>query len=80
MVAQISVNDDDEVAGRVFHSVHVCSSQAQFRGTWLQHDLVLSVDLLQILGHVQCTIRTAIVDDNDLVVEFAEREEDERSY
>lgn len=76
VVAQVRIDDDDKVAGRVFHAVYVSSAQTQFRRPRLQHNLLLAVDLLQVLGHVQRSIRTAIVDHDYLVVEITGTEEE----
>lgn len=74
MVAQVRIDKDDKVAGGIFHAVNVSSTQSKFRWPRLQDNLLISVDLLQVLGHVQGTIRTAIVDYYDLVVVFTGRE------
>lgn len=74
MVAQVRIDKDDKVTGGIFHAVNVSSTQSQFRWPRLQDNLLLSVDLLQVFGHVQGTIRTAIVDYYDLVVVFTGRE------
>lgn len=72
-MAEIRIDDDYKVTGRVVHPVDISSSQSQFRGSGLQHNLLLAIELLQILGHVQSTIWTAIIDDDYLVVVFARR-------
>lgn len=35
------------------------------------YNSVLAIDLLELLGDLQCAVRTVVVDDNDLVVNVA---------
>lgn len=66
MMTQISIHDNNEVAPGALYAVHICSAQTQLGSSWPQHDQVLAVDFLQIFGHVQRSVRAAIIDYDDL--------------
>lgn len=52
-------------------TMNVSRSQSKFRCSWLQQDLVFSINFDQLLGHILSAVRASIVNDNDLVVYFA---------
>lgn len=66
VMTQIRVHDHNVVAARRLHSVHVRSAQTEFGGARTQNQHIVAVDGLQLLGHVQRAVRTAVVDDDDL--------------
>ena len=67
---QICVHDDDEVPLGVLEPVDVGRPEAQLLLPWPEDDGLLSVDLLQLLGHVEGAVGRAVVDDDYLEVEF----------
>lgn len=69
-MAEIGIHDDDKIAICMFDAVYVSGAQTQFGTARLQHNLIIAVDYLQLLGHVQCSVRTAIIDDNNFEVNF----------
>lgn len=71
VMAQIRVHDDHKIPASRFHAMHVSGAQTQFGSARSQDDHILTVDLLQFGGDVQCAVRTAVVDDDDLEVQFA---------
>lgn len=70
-MTQIGVHNNDKVASRTLDAMHIGGAQTQLRCSGPQHQQFLAVDLLQILGHVQRSVRTAIVDHDDFELEFA---------
>lgn len=66
MMAQIGVHNNDEFTSGALHAMDIGRSQAQLRRSWPQNNQLLAVNPLQILGHVQRSIRTSIVDHNYL--------------
>lgn len=70
-MAQIGVHDDDEIAGRMFDAVNVSGPESQFRCPRAQHDLLLSIDLLQLPGYFQRSVWTCVIDYNNFIVVVA---------
>ena len=70
VMRQICVHDDDEVPLGVLEPVDVGRPEAELLLPWPEDDGLLSVDLLQLLGHVEGAVGRAVVDDDDLEVEF----------
>ena len=67
---QICVHDNDEVPLGVLEPVDVGRPEAELLLPWPEDDGLLSVDLLQLLGHVEGAVGRAVVDYDDLEVEF----------
>lgn len=67
MVRQICVHYNDKISSRVFNTVNVSRSQAEFPFSRPQEYPVLAVEFLQLFRHLQGAVRWAIVDNNDLV-------------
>jgi len=74
-MTQIRIDDNNKVPGGMFDAMYVGRPKAQFGAAGSQHNPVLAVNLLQVLGHIQCSIRTAIINNNHLVFQAAAREE-----
>ena len=70
VMRQICVHDDDEVPLGVLEPVDVGRPEAELLLSRPEDDGLLSVDLLQLLGHVEGAVGRAVVDDDDLEVEF----------
>lgn len=73
-MTQIGIHDDNEITTCMFYAMNVGRSQAQFRCSWTQQDLIFAINLLQLLGNILCAVRTAIVDDNYLKIDFTANE------
>lgn len=69
-MAEISIHDDNKVAASMLDAVYICGTQAQLWCSWSQQDTVFSVDCLQLLGYIECSIGTAVIDDDYLIVDF----------
>ncbi len=62
MVRKIGVHDYDKGAGCEFHSVDVGGAEAEFSGARLKDDTGGSVEVLELLGHLEGAVWGAIVD------------------
>ena len=67
---QICVHDDDEIPLGVLEPVDVGRPEAELLLSRPEDDSLLTVNLLQLLGHVEGAIRRAVVDDDNFEVEF----------
>ena len=72
MVAEVGVHDDDEVARHELEPVDVGGSEAELSRAGLEDD-VRAVGLDKLLGDFLGAVRRAVVDDDELPVEFAAR-------
>lgn len=66
---EVSVHDDDKVAGHEVEAVHVCCAETEFARSWLQDDVVFAEGALQLFGALEGAVGRGIVDDYDLPVE-----------
>jgi hypothetical protein len=72
-VGEVGVHDDDEVAGCELQAVDVGGAEAEFACAGADLDFGAAVRFLELRGDFLCPVRGAIVDDNELPVEFAMR-------
>ena len=70
MVRQVGVHDDDEVPLGVLQSVDVGRAQAKFFLPGSEDYFIFAIDILALLGDLQRSVGTSVVDDNDLVVQL----------
>ena len=73
VVAEIGVHDDNVVAGAVNKTVDVGGSKTELALAGLQVDVLGAVELLELLSDFEGAVRGAIVDNNDLPVQFTTR-------
>lgn len=52
----------------MLYSMDIGCAQSQFSSTRPKNYFVLAIDFLQIFGHVQRSIRTAVINNNHLVL------------
>ena len=67
---QIGVHDDDEIPLGVLEPVDVGRPEAELLLSRPQHDGLVAVDLLQLLGHIESAVGRAVVDHDDLEIEL----------
>ena len=63
MVREVSVHDDDEVAGRVLQAVDVGCAEAEFAGARVEFYAVGAVGFDELLCDGLGAVRAAVVDD-----------------
>lgn len=68
---KVGVHDDDEVSGCELQTVDVGGSQTEFTGAGADLDALGGVDFLELGGDFLGAIGGAVVDDDELPVEFA---------
>ena len=70
-MTQISVHKDNVLILAMREPMDVSRSQSEFAGSGLQHNLVVTVNSLEILYLILGSIRRIVVDDDDLHFDFA---------
>lgn len=75
MVTEIGIHYNNKVSIGMFNSVNVCRSQAKLRLSRSQQNFIFTINGLQLLGYVECAIRTAIINNNYFIIEFAAMKE-----
>jgi len=68
MVGQVSIHDDDVVAGGVLHAVNVGRAQAELLLSGPQHNSIRAIYGLELLGHLERPVRAAVIDDDHFIV------------
>lgn len=68
MMTQVGIDNYYKVPSGVLNSMDVGCSQAQLRFARPQDNFILAVNALQVLRHLQSSVRTAIVNNNHLVL------------
>jgi hypothetical protein len=70
-VAEVSVHDDNEVAGGILQAVDVGGAQTELALAGLEDDVFGAIEALELLADLEGTVRGAIVNDNDFPIEVA---------
>lgn len=71
MMRQICIHNDNEVSCGMFNPMHISCAQPKFFFSWSQDNFVLTVHILQLFGHIQCSIWRTIVYHDYLIIQIA---------
>lgn len=55
----------------MFYAMYVCRAQSKFFLSRAKYNLIRSIDLLKLLGHIQGAVRASIVYHNHFIVVIA---------